>query len=55
MLTVSKTADNDAYQSFVLPVSTSGTVHIRVKDTDQTASNKVLDTIYIDHMYIRSE
>ena len=28
---------------------------VRVKDTDQTSGNKTLDTVYVDHMYIRSE
>jgi len=38
-----------------LPNDLSGTVYIRVRDTDQTAGNKALDTIYIDHMYITSK
>ena len=32
----------------------SGDIYIRVKDTDQTRGNRVLDTIYIDHMYIEA-
>ncbi|MHC4155175.1 MAG: LamG-like jellyroll fold domain-containing protein, partial [Planctomycetota bacterium] len=54
MLTVTKTADNDANQSFELPGDTSGVVHIRVADTDQSQGNRTLDTVYIDHMFIRS-
>ena len=54
MVTVTKTSDDDTYQSYALPGSTSGTVYIRVLDTDQTAGNKTLDTIYVDDMYIRS-
>jgi len=54
-LTVTKTSDDDTYQSYEMPNDTNGTVYIRVKDTDRTAGNKTLDTIYIDHMYIRSE
>ena len=38
-----------------LPSSVSGTVSIRVTDTDQTNGNRALDTIYIDHMFIESE
>ena len=52
MLTVTKTSDNDVYQTYLLPSSLSGTVYIRVKDTDQTKGNTVKDTIYVDHMYI---
>ncbi len=54
MVTVTKTADDDTDQSYALPASTSGAVHIRVKDLDQTAGRKVLDTIYIDEMNIVS-
>jgi hypothetical protein len=54
MLTVDETGDPDAYQTFVLPSNLSGTVYIRVTDTDQTRGNMILDTIYIDHMYIVS-
>jgi len=55
MVTVTKTADDDTAQSYGLPSSTSGQVHIRVKDTDQSQGNRNLDTIYIDQMYIQSE
>jgi hypothetical protein len=55
MVTVTKIADDNIAQSYGLPASTSGTVHIRVLDGDQTQGNKSLDTIYVDNMYIRSE
>ncbi|MHC4424513.1 MAG: metallophosphoesterase family protein, partial [Planctomycetota bacterium] len=55
MVTVWKTIDDDTPQSCPLPASTTGTIYIRVTDTDQTSGNRSLDTIYIDHMYIRSE
>jgi hypothetical protein len=55
MVTVSKTSDDNVAQSFVLPGSLSGTVYIRVKDTNQSQGNRSLDTVYIDEMYIRSE
>ena len=54
MATVTKIADDGSYQTFDLPSDLSGTVYIRVKDTDQTAGNKALDTIHIDHLFIRS-
>ncbi|MHC4125515.1 MAG: lectin like domain-containing protein [Planctomycetota bacterium] len=54
MLTVSKTSDDDTSQSYELPGSLSGTVYIRVIDTDSGIGNQDMDTIYIDHMYIRS-
>ncbi|UCC21936.1 MAG: DUF362 domain-containing protein [Planctomycetota bacterium] len=55
MVTVSKTSDDDMVQSYELPNDVSGTVYIRVKDTDQTKGNLVLDTVYIDDMYITSD
>ena len=54
MLTVTKTSDDSTYQSYVLPGATSGTVYLQVKDTNQTPGNKTLDTVYVDHMFIRS-
>ena len=55
MFTVTKTADDDSYQTYVLPVSTTGTVYIRVLDTVfNTGTNEAVDTIYVDHMYIAS-
>ena len=32
-----------------------GEVHIRMQDTDRTPGNRILDTVYVDEMYIRSE
>ena len=54
-LTISKNADDDKYQGrILLPKGISGTVYIRVKDTDETAGSNIKDTLYIDHMYIVS-
>jgi hypothetical protein len=55
MLTVTKTSDDGAYQTFVLPSTTRGTVYIRVRDTDQTRGNRDLDSVFVDHMFFRSE
>lgn len=55
MVTVSKTSDNNTYQTFTLPSSLSGAVYIRVVDTDHTKRNRALDFVYIDHMFVRSE
>ena len=54
MVTVNKTADDDAAQSCQLPVGTTGTVFVRVIDKNQTAGNPILDTIYVDDMFIVS-
>ena len=54
MLTISKTADNNATQSFQLPAGTSGQVHVRVRDLDRTRGRRVLDSLYVDAMYFVS-
>jgi subtilisin family serine protease len=54
MLTVTKTADDNTAESFALPAGLSGTVFVRVTDTDQTPGNRVLDTLFVDHLFIRS-
>lgn len=54
LVTVSKTSDDNTVQSWPLPASTTGTVYIRVKDTNQIPGSQSLDTISIDCMYIRS-
>ena len=55
MLAVTKTSDDGLYQTYSLPNTLSGTVYIRVVDTDRTAGKTSLDNIYIDHMFIRSD
>ena len=54
MVTVTKTADDHTSQTYELPSTLSGTVYIRVMDTDRTKGKKTRDTIYIDHIFIRS-
>ena len=54
MLTVTKTADDNTTQSFVLPASLKGKIYIRATDTVRTAGTKSLDTLYVDHLYVRS-
>ena len=55
MLAVTRTSDDDAYQSYVFPGSLAGTVFVRVRDSDRSRGNLALDTVTIDHMFIRSE
>jgi len=54
-LTVNKTSDDDVAQSAALPSSLAGLVYIRVRDTDQTAGNQALDTVFVDQLYIQSQ
>ena len=55
LLTVTKTADNGAYQFVAMPASISGNVTIRVRDKDHTAGHRTLDAVYVDHLFIRSQ
>jgi hypothetical protein len=55
MLNVTRTADDDTQQSYVMPAIIQGTVYIRVIDTNRSQGNRSQDTIFIDQMYIRSE
>ncbi|MHC4426731.1 MAG: metallophosphoesterase, partial [Planctomycetota bacterium] len=55
MVTVTRTSDNNGRQSYALPSSATGTVYVRVADTDDSQGNRLLDTIYVDDMYISSE
>jgi hypothetical protein len=55
MLTVTKTEDDDSSNFFVLPGDLSGTVYVRVVDTDRTQGNKILDSLYVDSLFIVSE
>ena len=52
MLTVTKRTDDDSYQAFNLPASTAGRIWVQVVDTNGSDNSR--DTIYIDHMFIRS-
>ena len=54
MLTTTKTADNNETQSFTLPASLKGKVYVRVQDTNRSSGKNVLDTVFVDHLYIRS-
>ena len=54
MFTVSNTYDA-GYLTYVLPASTQGTVYVRVVDSNRSSGNRALDTINVDHLYIRSE
>lgn len=37
------------------PTNVSGNVWIRIEDADQTPGNRVRDTVYVDHMFIRTQ
>lgn len=53
-LFVVSSTDPSNTQSAVLPGGVNGTVYIRVEDTDRTPGNRSLDTVFVDHLYIRA-
>jgi PKD repeat protein len=55
MFTVSATRDPGTSRSFSLPPGTSGTVYLRVTDTDRSEGNRSLDTVFVDELRIRVE
>jgi serine protease AprX len=54
MFQVVKNADDGNYQSFALPPNVSGTIWIRVTDSDRTAGKRKKDAISVNHLLVRS-
>jgi hypothetical protein len=55
MVTVTSTSASGQNLSFTLPPTLSGTVYVRVKDTNQAQGHRELNTVYVDHLYIRKQ
>jgi titin len=53
MFAVANTSDT-GHSAYSLPATTQGTVYVRVTDSDHSAGNRAQDTVYVDHLYIRS-
>ena len=54
-LTINKTSDNDSYQTLTLPGGTSGIVSVRLRDGNQSPGTTALDSVTVDHLFIRVE
>ncbi|MEY4672897.1 MAG: hypothetical protein RL148_681 [Planctomycetota bacterium] len=52
-LTVSRTADNGTYQTFSLPSGLGGNLRVRVIDSNSSRNATALDTLYVDHLFVR--
>jgi hypothetical protein len=48
-------ADSANEHMVLLPGGISGTVYVQVTDTDRTQGNRNVESIYVDHLYIRVE
>jgi PKD repeat protein len=55
MFEVSEQSDTGTYQSFVLGVTPSSQMWIRVEDTNNDQGANSLDDLFVDHMFIRTE
>lgn len=54
LIMVEKTADDDIAQTAILPSSVGGTqIWLRVVDSNRTANATTLDTVSIDHIFVR--
>ena len=47
--------DDASWYSYLFPAGTSGTLYVRVSDTDRTEGNRNLDTVFVARMYVLSE
>jgi hypothetical protein len=54
LLVVDKAQADASYQTATIPAGISSPLELRVTDTDQSGKNIGLDTLYIDHMFIRA-
>ena len=55
MFTVNADSDGDTYQVYTLPASFSGSLYIRAEDTKQTLGDYDRSTLYVDHLFIRTD
>ena len=54
-VTVTKTVDDNIYQTFVLPAGVSGTVRVRVVDSDNRRNVGGNDSVFVDHLFVRAQ
>ena len=52
MVTVAATTDTALGPTFLFPEDVSGTIYVRVQDTDGTAGNRQLDSLFVDFLVI---
>ena len=54
-ITITKTSDDGVYQTYTLPSTVSGTVTVRVIDSDDRRNVSGLDSLFVDHLCIRAQ
>jgi hypothetical protein len=55
MVTVTKTSDDDASQGYTFGEDVSGTLYVRVEDTDHTTGQWSTDTVYVDRLAVTTD
>ena len=51
-ITVTKQSDDNVYQDYVLPSTVSGTVRVRVIDSNNSRNAVGLDSVFVDHLVV---
>jgi hypothetical protein len=54
-VTVTKTSDDNVHQTYVLPSTVSGTVTVRVIDSDDRRNVTGDGSLFVDHLCIRAQ
>lgn len=54
MFTITTINDDNNYYVYTLPNTLSGVLFVRLADTDQTPGNQNKDTVYVDHLFVRT-
>ncbi len=54
-VTVTKLVDDNVYQTFVLPAGVSGSVRVRVVDSDNRRNVTGNDSVFVDHLFVRAQ
>ncbi|HZN37340.1 MAG TPA: fibronectin type III domain-containing protein, partial [Planctomycetota bacterium] len=54
-VTVTKTIDDNVYQTSALPAGVSGTVRVRVIDSDNRRNAVGNDSVFVDHLFVRAQ
>lgn len=55
LFTVQNSSDGSTYAVTIMPNTGTGTLYLRVTDSDRTPGHREKDTVYIDHMFVRSD
>ncbi|MHC4946738.1 MAG: M12 family metallo-peptidase [Planctomycetota bacterium] len=54
MVVETRTSDDDVLRTFSFPEDVSGMLHVHVEDLDRSPGNDGLDSLLVDHMFVRT-